>query len=138
MEKQTFALRLTAEADDMLRSSHRYHGDMSAQVTAMLRSMNLETIEVQTFRSGQAPRNGPREERPVAKTSIRIPMDLYEIIKDVAKRRSTSVNSLIKPDKAVTMDGIRILSMPAGSGRSCPLLLLPGIAPRPPDPHTAR
>lgn len=94
-ELKTFPVRLTHQANDLLRNAYHYRGDLSAQLTMILETVNLRNIELKRFPMGRAAREAKDEDRPLMKTSVRMTVDLYDQVKDIADSRSTSVNVLI-------------------------------------------
>ena len=58
-----------------------------------LETVNLQKIELKRFPTGRAAREAKEEDRPLLKTSVRLTVALYDAVKTVADRRSTSVSA---------------------------------------------
>jgi hypothetical protein len=94
-EIKTFPVRLTPRANNLLRSAYHYRGDLSSQLALILDTVNLGKIELTRFPTGRAARDSEPEDRPKMKTSVRLPVALYDKVKAVADKRNTSVNVIL-------------------------------------------
>lgn len=94
-EVKTFPVRLTDQANELLRTAYHYRGDLSGQLLTICGAVDLRKIDLLKFPTGRAAAKAKGEDRPTKKTSIRIPLPRYEVMKDVADERGTSVNALL-------------------------------------------
>lgn len=94
-EIKTFPVRLTHQANKLLRNAYHYRGDLSSQLTMILETVNLRKIELKRFPTGRAAREAKDEDRPLLKTSVRLTVELYDQVKAVADSRTTSVNVVL-------------------------------------------
>jgi hypothetical protein len=94
-EIKTFPVRLTHQANELLRNAYHYRGDLSSQLMMILETVNLRKIELKRFPTGRAARETKIEDRPLLKTSVRLNVDLYDQVKAVADSRTTSVNVVL-------------------------------------------
>jgi hypothetical protein len=94
-ELKTFPVRLTDQANELLRTAYHYRGDLSAQLLTICEAVDLRKIDLLKFPTGRAAAKANGEDRPTKKTSIRIPLPRYDGIKGVADERGTSVNALL-------------------------------------------
>lgn len=94
-EQKTYPIRLTPRANDLLRASYHYRGDLSSQLASILEVVNLSKVELHRFPTGRAAQDTEPEDRPTMKTSVRLDVGTYDAIKSVAERRDTSVNVLL-------------------------------------------
>lgn len=93
--RKTFPVRLTHQANELLRNAYHYRGDLSSQLALILETVNLRKIELKRFPTGRAAREAKDEDRPLMKTSVRMPVELYDEVKEVADMRNTSVNVIL-------------------------------------------
>lgn len=94
-EIKTFPVRLTHQANELLRNAYHYRGDLSSQLTMILGTVNLRKIELKRFPTGRAAREAKDEDKPLLKTSVRLTVELYDQVKAVADSRNTSVNVVL-------------------------------------------
>ena len=94
-EIKTFVVRLTHQANELLRNAYHYRGDLSSQLTLILETVNLQKVELKRFPTGRAAREAKGEDRPLLKTSIRLGVELYDQVKAIAYSRNTSVNAIL-------------------------------------------
>lgn len=91
---KTFSVRLTHQANKLLRDAYHYRGDLSLQLTTILKT-DLRKIELKRFPTGRAARMVKDEDRPLFKTSVRLPVELYDQVKAFADSRNTSLNAVL-------------------------------------------
>ena len=94
-EIKTFPVRLTHQANELLRNVYHYRGDLSSQLTMILETVNLRKIELKRFPTGRAAREAKDEDSPLLKTSVRLTVELYDQVKAVADSRTASVNVVL-------------------------------------------
>lgn len=93
-ELKTFPIRLSTRADSLLRGGYRYRGDLSAQLTTILGTVNLDKIEIHRFPTGRPSKDDDESLRHAVKTSIRLEVSLYEHVRKAAAQRDVSINEL--------------------------------------------
>lgn len=92
---KTYPIRLTGVANELLRNSYHYRGDLSDQLVNILSTLNLHHIQLHKIPKGRAAESVPLRERPTVYTSVRLPVNLYEKVLKIGKDRNVSVNTML-------------------------------------------
>ena len=93
-ELKTYPIRLSASSDALLRDGIRAYGDLSGQLAGILASVDLRKLALVHFPSGRGAFADDDPRRPAHKTSIRLDVELYERVRQIATKRDVSINEL--------------------------------------------